>query len=222
MGIEVLICSKVSLISWRTGNEPPVLKIAFRGILQLGSVSHRFLRLKLHMSGKFHAGIKFCTIDVQNCINRPNYIVKSHLNYCCFVWGSCRTTKLNKLQKFKNRASRIVRNSDFDTSAALLVEELGWSTVETTIHRETSTMAFKCLNILALEYSVCFSKLSDCHNRGLHNSKPDLLLPLMRTSYRQKSFAYRGAKVWNELDLESKLAPSIHCCKARLKTNKGV
>ena len=64
MGIEVLIGSKVSLISWRTGNEPPVLKIAFRGILQLGSVSHRFLRLKLHMSGKFHAGIKFCTIDV--------------------------------------------------------------------------------------------------------------------------------------------------------------
>ena len=64
MGIEVLIGCKVSLISWRTGNEPPVLEIAFRGILELGSVSHRFLRLKLHMSGKFHAGIKFCTIDV--------------------------------------------------------------------------------------------------------------------------------------------------------------
>ena len=45
-GIEVLICCKVSLISWRTGNEPPVLKIAFRGILQLGSVSHRFLRFQ--------------------------------------------------------------------------------------------------------------------------------------------------------------------------------
>ena len=63
-GIEVLIGCNVSLISLRTGNEPPVLKIAFRGILQLGSVSHRFLRLKLHTSGKFHAGIKFCTIDV--------------------------------------------------------------------------------------------------------------------------------------------------------------
>ena len=63
-GIDVLIGCKVSLISLRTGNESPVLKIAFRGILQLGSVSYRFLRLKLHMSGKFHAGIKFCTIDV--------------------------------------------------------------------------------------------------------------------------------------------------------------
>ena len=63
-GIDVLIGCKVSLISLRTGNEPPVLKIAFRGILQLGSVSHRFLRLNLHKSGKFHASIKFCTIDV--------------------------------------------------------------------------------------------------------------------------------------------------------------
>ena len=62
--IAVVIDCKVSLISWRTGNEPLVLKIAFRGILQLGSVSHRFLRLKLHMSGKFRAGIKLCTIDV--------------------------------------------------------------------------------------------------------------------------------------------------------------
>ena len=64
MGIEVLIGWKVSLISLRSGNEPTVLKIAFRVILQLGSVSHRFLRLKLHMSGKFHAGIKFCTTDM--------------------------------------------------------------------------------------------------------------------------------------------------------------
>ena len=63
-GIEVLIGCKVSLISLRTGNEPPVLKIAFRGILQRGSVLHRFLWLKLHKSGMFHAGIKFCMIDV--------------------------------------------------------------------------------------------------------------------------------------------------------------
>ena len=63
-GIEVLIGCKVSLISLRTGNEPPVLKKAFRGILQRWSVLHRFLRLKLHKSGMFHAGIIFCTIDV--------------------------------------------------------------------------------------------------------------------------------------------------------------
>ena len=73
MGIDVLICCKVSLISRRTGNEPSVLKIAFKGILQLGSVSHRFLRLQKHVSGKFHAGIKFYTIDVTSDLTTSIY-----------------------------------------------------------------------------------------------------------------------------------------------------
>ena len=150
-------------------------------------------------------------------------IVEPHLNYCCSVWGSCGTTGLDKLQKLQNRAARIVKKSDFDTSAAPLIQALGWSTVETLIYRETSTMAFKCLNNLAPEYlSECFPKLSACHNRSLRNSKTDLLLPRMRTSYGQKSFAYRGAKVWNDLDLESKFASSIHCFKSRLQNNKGL
>ena len=111
-----------------------------------------------------------------------NGIVEPHLNYCCFVWGSCATTRLDKLQKLQNRAARIVTKSDFDTSAALLIQELGWSTDEKLIHRETSTMAFNCLNNLAPEYlSGCFPKLSDCHNRGLRNSKIDLLLPRMKS-----------------------------------------
>ena len=59
-GINWLQFSPIRL---RTGTEAPVLKKALRGILQLWSVSHHFLRLKLHKSRKFHAGIIFCTID---------------------------------------------------------------------------------------------------------------------------------------------------------------
>ena len=152
-----------------------------------------------------------------------NGVVEPHLNYCCSARGSCGTNRLDKLQKLKNRAARIVTNSDFDTSAAPFIQELGWSTVEKCTHHETSTMAFKCLNILAPEYlSMCFSKPSDCHNPGLRNSKTNLLLPQMRTSYGQKSFAYRGAKAWNEQDFESKLASSIRFFKLRLKTYKDL
>ena len=51
-------------------------------------------------------------------------IVEPHFNYCCSVWGSCGTTRLNKLQKLQNRAARIVTDSDFDTSAAPLIQDL--------------------------------------------------------------------------------------------------
>ena len=75
-GYRCITWSKIKSNQFEDWNRAPVLKIengvlnelalkiAFRGILQLGSVSHRFLRLKLHKSGKFHAGIKFGTIDV--------------------------------------------------------------------------------------------------------------------------------------------------------------
>ena len=137
--------------------------------------------------------------------------VEPNFNYCCSVWGSCVSTKLNKLQKLQNRASRIVTNSPFDSSATALIQDLGWPTIEELIHREASVMAYKWLNKLVPDYlSSCMSKLSDRHARELRNSATDLLIPRMKTFYGQKSFAFRGAKEWNNLDLRTKLASSIH------------
>ena len=63
----------------------------------------------------------------------------------------------------------------------------------------------------------CFSKLSDSHTRFLRNSETDVHIPRMRTSNGQKSFACCGAKVWNDLDSDTKMASSIQCFKSRLK-----
>ena len=99
-------------------------------------------------------------------------------------------------------------NSPFDSSATSLIQDLGWPTIEELIHRETSVMAYKCLNKLAPDYlSSCISKLSDRHTHELRNSG-------------QKSFAFRGSKEWNNLDLRTKLAPTIHCFKSSLKDSK--
>ena len=128
-------------------------------------------------------------------------IVEPNFNYCCSVWGSCGTTKLNKLQKLQNRAARIVTNSPFDSSAVSLIQDLGRPTIEVLTHRETSVMACKCLNKLAPDYlSSCIFKLSDRHKSELRNSATDLLIPRMKTSYGQKSFAFHGAKELNNLD----------------------
>ena len=52
-------------------------------------------------------------------------IVEPNFDYCCSVWGSCGTTKLNKVQKLQNRAARIVMKSPFDSSATSLIHDLG-------------------------------------------------------------------------------------------------
>ena len=41
---------------------------------------------------------------------------------------------------------------------------------------------------------------------------------MLRTGNGQKSFAYRGASLWNSLDLDTKIAPqSINAFKSKLK-----
>ena len=79
-------------------------------------------------------------------------IVEPYFNYCCSVWGSCGTTRLNELQNLQNLAARILTDRDFDTPAAPLIQDLGWPTIKQLIHRETSTMTYKCLNQLAPAY----------------------------------------------------------------------
>ena len=62
-------------------------------------------------------------------------------------------------------------------------------------------MVFKSQNALAPDYlRNIFQKVSEATNRQLRNSKTGLRLPLLRTSTGQKSLAYRGAKVWSDLD----------------------
>ena len=152
--------------------------------------------------------------------NRYLSIVEPHLSYCCSVWGCCGNTKMNPLQKLQNRAARIVTGSPFDSSAAPLLQRLGWLPVDRLVHRETSTMVYKSLNGLAPD-NLCqiFSRLSDVHNRLLRNTKCDLVVPRMRTAYGQKSFAFRGVDTWNKLHSDIKLAPSIQSFKAKLKAH---
>ena len=96
--------------------------------------------------------------------------------------------------------------------------KLGWPSVQKLIYKETGSMVYKSLNSLAPQYlSDLFVRLSGVHPRELRNSKTDLAIPMFRTGNGQRSFAYRGASLWNSLDLETKMAPSINAFKSKLK-----
>ena len=138
-------------------------------------------------------------------------IDEPHLSYCCSVWGCCGNTKLNTLQKLQKRAARIVTSCPFDSSAAPLLQRLGWLSVERLVHRKTSSMVYKSLNGFAPD-NLCqiFSRLSDVHSRVLRNTKCDLLIPRMRTACGQNAFAFRGVDTWNKLHSDIKLAPSTY------------
>ena len=137
-------------------------------------------------------------------------IVEPHFSYCCSVWGCCSETKLYCLQSIQNRAARITRNSPYEASAAPQLQNLGWPSITDLIRKETASLTYKALNSLAPQYlGELFSKCSEVSDRILRSAETNLQIPLQRTSTSQKAFSYRGAKLWNELDKETKLASSL-------------
>ena len=73
---------------------------------------------------------------------------------------------INKLQKLKNRAARIVTNSAYDASALSIIRKLGWPTIYELIESETLKMVYKSANYQAPAYlAERFVKLSDSGKR---------------------------------------------------------
>ena len=137
-------------------------------------------------------------------------VVEPHFRYCCSVWGCAGSTYINQLQKLQIHAARIITNSSFDTPSRPLITELSWKTIDKLIDNETKTMVFKLLSDLAPQY-LCnlFIKNSACSSGSLRNTETDLRLPKKRSANGQKSFSFRGAKLWNSLPAESKMASSL-------------
>ena len=98
-----------------------------------------------------------------------------------------------------------------------LIKKLNWPTVSEIIKRDTVTMVHKSLNGLVPMYlSDIFSRNSTRDTICLRNSENDVRVPLFKTANGQKSFAYRGAHLWNNLESKVKKAPSLFVFKHRL------
>ena len=136
-------------------------------------------------------------------------IVGPHFRYCSSVWGCAGTAEINRLQKLKNRAARIVTNGSFDTPSNQLIGTLRWKTINELIDIETKTMVFKSLNELAPTYlRSLFRKI----RKVLHI---DYAIHQQISGYQKstengkKSFSFRGAKLWNSLSANCKQAASL-------------
>ena len=129
--------------------------------------------------------------DVLNKMYRG--IVEPHLSYCCSVWGCCSESKLDVLQKIQNRAARVVTGSPYDASAALIIQNFGWSTIGNLVRKETATLTYKSLDSLAPNHlRKLFAKCSDERERFLRSLETDLKIPQLKTINGQKAFSYRS------------------------------
>ena len=68
------------------------------------------------------------------------------------MWGCCGVTEKNHLQKWQNRAARLITNNSFDAPGIPSVRRLGWKAIEELIAHESELMVFKSIHRLAPQY----------------------------------------------------------------------
>ena len=75
-------------------------------------------------------------------------------------------------------------------------------------------LSYKSITSLAPQYlTELFTKCSESKGLNLRSSEADLQIPLLRIPIGQNAYCYRGAKLWNELSREGKLASLLKTFK---------
>ena len=96
---------------------------------------------------------------------------------------------------------------------------LNWLSVDQLLFFRATVMTYKCMNHLTPSYlSSKFVKRSDIHNRRTRNREA-LQIPFFRSASGQRSFAFRGARLWNNISPELRQCASLKAFKEKLKSH---
>ena len=85
-------------------------------------------------------------------MNVYNSLVQPHFDYCNVVWGNCGIGLSDKLQKFQNRAARILMSASYDCNVDDLFRALGWRKLKHQRLVSTAIMMYKTLHGMTPEY----------------------------------------------------------------------
>ena len=145
-------------------------------------------------------------------------VVFSKMLYCSSVWSNTTAQNINKILSIQNFACNIITNSKKSDHVTPLLRHLNWLPVREQLQYRDSILAFKCINGIAPQYLTSkFKKRSKIHTRNTRNANT-IQIPLFRTAAGQRTFAYRGAKIWNNLNADVRENTNHRSFKKTLKS----
>ena len=141
-------------------------------------------------------------------------IVESHLRYADVIWGSLPTRKLETLQRLQNRAQSIIESARLKDNWSC-----DWLNVNNLISFDRSVMTYKIMNKLSPESLWDKFELRSMHSSYVTRNCHDLQIPRLNTEHAKNGFKYSALKMWNDTPVDIREAPTLGCCKKRLKAH---
>ena len=158
-------------------------------------------------------------MSLDNKIAIYRSIIEPYFSYCCLVWDGINETLSNKLQRPQNRAARVITGLPYSVRSKEIRKQLGWSSLLEMRKQQKAIMMYKIVNGLVPSYMAdMFSSQYGLQVYNLRNSTLNFEIPNARAQLYRNSFAFTGAKIWNELPEDLKTEPSLNAFKKKIKT----
>ena len=144
-----------------------------------------------------------------------NSFVLSNLLYCQLVWMNCGMLNIRKLEKVNERALRFV-NNDYDSDYESQLIQADKNRLLTLRIVNMGIEVYKARMGLTTAYiQEMFVDEVTVYNLRAERT---VLLPVYKTrTYGYRSFTYLGAKLWNSMPNDLRLAPTLPRFKALIK-----
>ena len=154
-------------------------------------------------------------LNVQHRLLFYNAYIKSHIEYCCVVWGNSCNFNAYKIEKLQRRACKLILGNDYTTLDAAR-KQLRMLSFEETIFIHKAKVMYKIASNTAPIYLTDLfqmrgneSKLNNSQVNLRSTSNKNFLIPKPKISLFKNSLSYSGALVWNSVPLEIKQSSTI-------------
>ena len=155
-------------------------------------------------------------LDKKTLILLMNCFIFSKLLYCSTVWSNTSRSNIKKLQLVQNFAARIVLGLRKFDHISQGIRSLNWLPVCDRLYLNDAIMIFKCIHNLVPDYLA--EKFLFRSQTNIRNTRQSNHLNILRCRLAtgQRSFSYRGAKLWNNLSNDLKNVNSVKAFKSKL------
>ena len=132
-------------------------------------------------------------------------LVLPHFHYCALVWDNCSKSLQNKLVKLQNKAARILTDDSYETPSEAVRAKLNWETSQSRREKLIFLFMKETINGNSNKNIGDLFRISCNTSHNLRSNNKVLSLAKPNTNAIKRSFSYKGAVVWNNLQLAEKL-----------------
>ena len=147
-----------------------------------------------------------------------NSLVLPIFDYVDLVWGDKDNLVLmGELQVLQNKAAKIILDRPLYSSPTDALSALKWLDLHRRRNFHRCILIWKCVNGLT-EHSLDILRCSQIHNHNTRN-KDTIRLPKVKRNWGKQRINYQAIKDWNDLDSDTRNAPTLVSFKRNLFLN---